>query len=209
MMLKRSFDLFASCAGLILLSPLFLVIALLIKRDSPGPIFYRQERVGQGGKTFRIHKFRTMHVDAARSGSLTVGSDPRITRTGGWLRRYKLDELPQLIDVFVGSMSIVGPRPEVPRYVEQYPADVRSIVLSVRPGITDFASIEYRNESEILGRSKDPESTYVREIMPHKLALAERYVRTRSFGVDMLILAKTVLAVFFSSEKGADNLTQA
>ena len=142
MIAKRIFDLACSLTGLVFLSPFFLIIAILIKQDSPGPVFFRQTRIGRGGEPFSIHKFRTMET-ATSAGDLqiTVGADPRITRTGHWLRKYKLDELPQLIDVVQGSMSMVGPRPEVPAYVEHYPAEQKEIVLSVRPGITDNASI--------------------------------------------------------------------
>ena len=144
---KRVLDLTFSSAGLVLFSPMFLLIAVLIKLDSAGPVFFRQERIGKGEHPFRIHKFRTMITgEEKRDSQLTIGDDRRITRTGRWLRRYKLDELPQLIDVIRGDMSIVGPRPEVPRYVERYPAKLREIVFSVRPGITDLASIEYKDE---------------------------------------------------------------
>lgn len=197
MLIKRLFDLVASAAGLLLLAPVFLVIAIAIKRESPGPVFFRQERVGLGGRTFRIHKFRTMVVSGEGRGPLiTVGADRRITSSGAFLRKYKLDELAQLIDVFVGEMSLVGPRPEVPKYVALYPADVRAIVLSVRPGITDLASIEYRDENALLGNSKDAERTYVEEVMPAKLRYCVDYVRTRSFGLDLRIICRTVLAVF-------------
>lgn len=197
MLIKRLFDLVASAAGLLLLAPVFLVIAIAIKRESPGPVFFRQERVGLGGRTFRIHKFRTMVVSGEGRGPLiTVGADRRITSSGAFLRKYKLDELAQLIDVFVGEMSLVGPRPEVPKYVALYPEDVRAVVLSVRPGITDLASIEYRDENALLGNSKDPERTYVEEVMPAKLRYCVDYVRTRSFGLDLRIICRTVLAVF-------------
>lgn len=196
MLIKRLFDLVASAAGLLLLAPVFLVIAIAIKRESPGPVFFRQERVGLGGRTFRIHKFRTMVVSGEGRGPLiTVGADRRITSSGAFLRKYKLDELAQLIDVFVGEMSLVGPRPEVPKYVALYPEDVRAVVLSVRPGITDLASIEYRDENALLGNSQDPERTYVEEVMPAKLRYCVDYVRTRSFGLDLRIICRTVLAV--------------
>ena len=194
MLIKRLFDLVASAAGLLLLAPVFLVIAIAIKRESPGPVFFRQERVGLGGRTFRIHKFRTMVV-SGEGPLITVGADRRITSSGAFLRKYKLDELAQLIDVFVGEMSLVGPRPEVPKYVALYPEDVRAVVLSVRPGITDLASIEYRDENALLGNSQDPERTYVEEVMPAKLRYCVDYVRTRSFGLDLRIICRTVLAV--------------
>jgi len=196
MLIKRLFDLVASAAGLLLLAPVFMVIAITIKRESPGPVFFRQERVGLGGRIFRIHKFRTMVVSGEGRGPLiTVGADRRITSSGAFLRKYKLDELAQLIDVFVGEMSLVGPRPEVAKYVALYPEDVRDIVLSVRPGITDLASIEYRDENALLGKSQDPERTYVEEVMPAKLRYCVDYVQSRSFGLDLRIICRTVLAV--------------
>lgn len=192
MITKRIFDFLGSFAGLLLLSPVLLLISLVILVDSPGPVFFRQQRVGRYGNLFRIHKFRTMRVDAERAGmQITVGDDPRITRSGRWLRRYKLDELPQLIDVLVGDMSLVGPRPEVPGYVDMYPSASRELVLSVRPGITDPASIQFRAESEILSKAKDPEREYVESILPVKIELYEQYVRTRTFLGDIFIIFKT------------------
>lgn len=192
MRLKRWFDLMMSGLGLIMLAPFFVAVALLIKLESAGPVFFRQERVGWRGKLFLIHKFRTMVVDAEKKGlQITVGSDQRITRTGDFLRKYKLDELPQLIDVFMGTMSLVGPRPEVPKYVALYPAAQREIVLSVRPGITDLASITYRDENRLLGESTDPERTYIEEIMPIKLRYYEQYVQNRSMGMDLRIIFLT------------------
>ncbi len=197
MISKRIFDFCASLSGLVLLSPLFLLIAISIKRDSSGPVFFRQTRVGRQGQPFRIHKFRTMATDAPANGlQLTVGADPRITRTGYWLRKYKLDELPQLIDVLRGKMSLVGPRPEVPKYVEHYPPDVKQIVLSVRPGITDNASIEYRDENDILARSDDPEREYIEKVMPVKLEYYRRYVKERSMSGDLAIILRTFGAIF-------------
>lgn len=197
MIAKRVFDLCASLSGLVLLSPLFLLIAISIKLDSSGPVFFRQTRVGRLGEPFRIHKFRTMATDApARGLQLTVGADPRITRTGCWLRKYKLDELPQLIDVVRGKMSLVGPRPEVPKYVEHYPPDVRQVVLSVRPGITDNASIEYRDENEVLAKSDDPEREYIEKVMPVKLEYYLRYVEERSMPGDLAIILRTFGAIF-------------
>lgn len=193
---KRLFDLVLSTLGLLVLAPLLLLIALAIKLDSSGPVFFRQERVGRFGKPFRIHKFRTMRHDPAGKGpQITVGADSRITRVGGFLRRTKLDELPQLIDVWVGSMSLVGPRPEVPRYVVHYPAAMREKVLSVRPGITDIASIEYRDESAVLARATDPEYAYIHEVMPHKLALAASYVDQASVWMDVRLIWRTVMAI--------------
>ena len=195
-MLKRLFDIAASLAGLVVLSPVLVVIAVLIKRDSPGPVFFRQERIGRGGVPFRIHKFRTMTVQAPSLGpQITIGNDNRITRIGGFLRHYKLDELPQLLDVLLGSMSIVGPRPEVPKYVALYPADIKQTVLSVRPGITDLASIEYRSESELLGKSSNPEHTYIHEVMPAKLKYCVQYVEQHSLLLDLQIIVRTFLAI--------------
>lgn len=192
-MAKRLFDLFVAGCALLLLSPLLLGIALAIKLDSPGPVFFRQVRVGRGGREFRIHKFRTMVVnDEARSAQLTVGADPRITRVGAWLRRTKCDELAQLIDVLQGTMSLVGPRPEVPRYVALYPEALKRQVLAVRPGITDVASLTYRNESEVLAKAADPEREYVQVVMPAKLRLAARYARQATVRTDVAVLIQTV-----------------
>jgi len=192
-MLKRLFDLVVAAAGLLLLSPLLLGIALWIKLDSPGPVFFRQQRVGRFGALFRIHKFRSMTDGAPLVGSqLTVGADPRITRAGQVLRRTKLDELPQLIDVLSGTMSLVGPRPEVPRYVAMYPAELRDKVLSVRPGITDPASIEYVEESTLLARAADPERVYIEQIMPAKLRSAARYVEQMSVPNDVRLILATL-----------------
>jgi lipopolysaccharide/colanic/teichoic acid biosynthesis glycosyltransferase len=195
-MAKRLLDALASGVGLLLLSPLLLALALWIKLDSPGPVFFRQERVGQGGRVFRIHKFRTMVTDAESRGlQITVGADARVTRVGQWLRKYKLDELPQLLDVCMGHMSLVGPRPEVPRYVACYPADVRDLVLSVRPGITDRASIEFKDENEILGRAADPHLAYVNEVLPIKLRYYVEYVNNRSFFGDIKLIFRTFTAL--------------
>jgi lipopolysaccharide/colanic/teichoic acid biosynthesis glycosyltransferase len=192
-MLKRAFDLTAALLGLVLLSPLLLALALWVKLDSPGPVFFRQERVGRGGRLFRIHKFRTMVHDAAQAGPpLTVGQDERITRAGRFLRRHRLDELPQLFDVLRGEMSLVGPRPEVPRYVAHYPEHLRDKLLSVRPGLTDPASLAHLDESERLGRSSDPERTYVEEILPAKLRQAEHYVDHASLTQDLRVLWRTL-----------------
>lgn len=195
-MSKRFFDWLSSTLGLLVFAPLLLILAVWIKLDSPGPVFFRQERVGQGGRLFRIHKFRTMVSDAERLGlQITVGSDARVTRLGQWLRKYKLDELPQLLDVWLGYMSLVGPRPEVPRYVACYPAHIRELVLSVRPGITDRASIEFKDENEILGRALEPNSAYVNEVLPVKLQYYVEYVETRSFLGDIYLILKTLTAL--------------
>ena len=197
MILKRLFDCLASFLGLLLLAPLLLLISIAIKLDSAGPVFFRQERVGQYGKFFRIHKFRSMTVDAPSKGlQITIGADARITRVGFWLRKYKLDELAQLIDVFNGSMSLVGPRPEVPHYVEKYPDEIREIVLSVKPGITDWASIKYKDENEILARADDPHQAYVDVVLPIKLKYYVDYVRNRTFSGDIKIIFATLIAVF-------------
>lgn len=196
-MLKRAFDIFFSIGALLVLAPLLLVVALWVKLDSPGPVFFRQQRVGRYGREFAIRKFRTMRTDAPERGpQITVGADSRITRSGAFLRKYKIDEFPQFINVALGDMSVVGPRPEVPRYVALYPSATRDLVLSVRPGITDLASIEYRDENDLLGRSADPETTYVSEVMPAKLAFCERYVRERSFFGDLDIIRRSFVASF-------------
>lgn len=195
-MTKRLFDILVSLAGLVLLAPLFLLIALAIKLDSPGPVFFRQERVGLRGQPFRIYKFRTMRSDPVGSGpQITVGEDARITRVGGFLRRWKLDELAQLIDVLRGTMSLVGPRPEVPRYVEHYSQERRGHVLSVRPGVTDFASLRFRDESEVLARADNPEREYVEVILPEKLQFAANYVDHSSLSTDLRALGLTLRTV--------------
>jgi len=196
-MVKRLFDLVLASFGLLVLSPLLLAIGLLIKFDSPGPALFRQERIGRHGRPFRIHKFRTMrhHPSAIGGAELTVGADPRITRVGAWLRRTKLDELPQLLDVLTGAMSLVGPRPEVRRYVVLYPDALRAKVLSVRPGITDMASLEYRDEGARLARAADPEREYVEVVMPAKLQAAARYVDEMSIATDLRVLGATLRAL--------------
>ena len=192
-MAKRVFDVLLSAAALVLLSPLLVALAVWIKHDSPGPVFFRQERVGRGGVPFRIHKLRTMQHAAREPGpQITVGADPRITRAGAVLRRYKLDELVQFIDVLRGDMSLVGPRPEVPRYVAMYPPALREKILSVRPGITDPASLAYRHESEVLARAADPEATYVNVVMPAKLRLAADYVEQASLWTDLRLMGRTL-----------------
>ena len=190
-MIKRLFDVVAAVAGLLVLSPLFALVALAIKLTSRGPVFFRQERVGRDFQTFRIYKFRTMVVDAPRlGGQITAGRDPRITSIGHLLRKTKLDELPQLLNVLSGEMSLVGPRPEVPKYVEMFRPQFAE-VLSVRPGITDLASVKYRDENEILGRADDPEAAYVNQVLPDKLALATEYVRRASFWFDVRLIFAT------------------
>jgi lipopolysaccharide/colanic/teichoic acid biosynthesis glycosyltransferase len=192
-MAKRLFDLLLSTLGLLLLAPLLLAVAAWIKLDSPGPVFFRQERVGRFGAVFRIHKFRTMRHDAASNGrQITVGADARITRAGAVLRRSKVDELPQLIDVLRGVMSIVGPRPEVPRYVAFYPTELRDKVLSVRPGITDFASIQFRDEGALLARADDPEREYTEVVLPAKLRLSAQYVDQATLATDLRLIGLTL-----------------
>lgn len=194
-MSKRAFDLLGAAVGLLLLAPVLLLIALWIKLDSPGPVLYRQQRVGRGGRLFTIHKFRTMQQGILDGPQLTVGADPRVTRAGRFLRHYKLDELPQLWNVIRGSMSLVGPRPEVPRYVDCYPPEQRRMVLSVAPGITDWAAIRYKDENAILARAADPERAYVDTVLPVKLDYYVRYVNERSFWGDLRILVHTMAAI--------------
>lgn len=190
-MLKRIFDILFSIVAILILFVPGLFIALWIIADDGFPVFFRQVRVGRNNRDFRLLKFRTMRRDAASRGLLTVGArDPRITRSGYYLRKYKLDELPQFLNVLTGSMSIVGPRPEVRRYVDLYNEEQKK-VLKVRPGITDYASVEYFRESELLKRSPDPESTYINEIMPAKLALNRRYIEEAGLLTDLRILART------------------
>ena len=179
--------------GSLLLLPAGLVIAALVRLDSPGPVFFRQERVGRFGRIFRIHKFRTMRVDAPHIGpAVTVGVDPRITRVGHRLRHYRLDELPQLIDVLQGHMSLVGPRPEVPRFVAHYPEPLRSKVLSVRPGITDPASLDHLDEASLLADAPDPEARYIQDVLPHKLQAQAEYAERATWWSDLGVIVRTV-----------------
>jgi lipopolysaccharide/colanic/teichoic acid biosynthesis glycosyltransferase len=195
-MSKRIFDVLIALAGLLFLSPLLLLVALLIKRDSPGPIFFKQERMGKGFQPFHIYKFRTMVRDASRRGGpITFGSDPRVTRIGRLLRRTKMDELPQLINVLRGEMSFVGPRPEVRPYVELFRADYEEI-LRVLPGITDLASLKYRDEAEVLGHFENPEEEYIKRVLPEKIKLAREYTRRASFFFDITLILKTLLRLF-------------
>lgn len=193
--LKRLMDVVISGAALLALWPVFLLIALAIVIDDPGPVFYRQVRVGRGGKEFRIFKFRSMVVNADKKGlQITVGQDSRITRVGAFLRRTKLDELAQLLNVFIGQMSFVGPRPEVPRYVALYTPYQRQVLL-VRPGITDYASIAYRNENDMLSGAQDPERMYIDTIMPAKIELNMKYLREISPLADIRLILTTIAAV--------------
>ena len=189
--MKRAFDLFWSGVGLIVLSPLFLILAIWIKLDSKGPVFYRQVRVGRNNKDFRIFKFRSMRVGSDKGSLVTIGGhDPRITRSGYFIRKFKFDELPQLINVFLGDMSLVGPRPEVRHYVDYYTPE-QMHVLDVRPGITDPASIKFRNENELMEKAEDPEKYYIEVIMQEKIRLYLEYVEKQGFWYDLGLIFKT------------------
>lgn len=189
--MKRIFDFVASGLGLIVLSPLFLILAVWIKLDSRGPVFYRQVRVGRHNKDFRIFKFRSMRVGADKGSLVTIGGrDPRVTRSGYWIRKFKLDELPQLINVFIGDMSLVGPRPEVRHYVDYWTSE-QMHVLDVRPGITDPASIKFRNENELMEQAEDPEKYYIEVIMQEKIKLYLEYVEKHNFWYDLGLIFKT------------------
>lgn len=193
--MKRIFDIIASGLGLIVLSPLFILMALWIKADSRGPVFYRQTRVGKNNKDFRIYKFRSMRLESDKLGLITVGgNDPRVTRSGYYIRKYKLDEFPQLINVFLGEMSLVGPRPEVRKYVNLYTPE-QMHVLNVRPGITSLASIRYKNENDLLAHAADPNKCYTEEIMQDKLTIDLEYVKKTSFIYDIRLIFKTILEI--------------
>lgn len=192
---KRIFDIIVSIIGLVVLAPFFLIIGIIIKLDSTGPIFFKQVRVCKAGEKFEIYKFRTMVEDAEKKGmQITVGEDNRITNLGKFIRNYKIDELPQLINVLKGDMSFVGPRPEVPKYVELY-NDEQKNILKVRPGITDIASIEYRDENKLLSKSDNPQKTYIEEIMPRKIELNLLYIRNFSVWYDIKLICKTIIKV--------------
>lgn len=193
--MKRLFDIIASGLGLIVLSPLFAILAVWIKCDSKGPVFYRQTRVGRNNRDFRLYKFRSMRPDSDKFGLITVGGhDPRVTRSGYYIRKYKLDEFPQLINVFIGDMSLVGPRPEVRKYVDMYtPEQMR--VLSVRPGITSLASIRYRNENDILAAAEDPDRCYIEQVMPDKLAIDLEYVERANLWNDIKLIFSTIASI--------------
>ena len=195
-MVKRLIDFLVSFIGLLLLFPFFLIIGLWITLDSKGSIFYLQERVGRGGSLFKLVKFRTMKTDADKFMAITVGQrDARIAKAGYFLRRYKLDELPQLFNVIKGQMSLVGPRPELEKFVKLYNHEQRKVI-SIKPGITDYASIQFRNENQLLEGKSDPIDFYIREIMPVKLKLNLEYVRDQSFWIDLKIIFKTVFLIF-------------
>ncbi len=195
-MAKRAFDCAVALTGLICLWPFLFVMAVLIKLDSDGPVIFSQERIGRGSKPFRIYKFRTMITGADKGRQITCGDDPRITRVGRVLRKAKLDELPQLLNVLKGDMSLVGPRPEVPRYVDRFRAEYAEI-LTVRPGITDAASVKFWNEAALLGSAPDPDVLYERLILPEKIALGQQYVHQASFVTDLAIVFNTCRAAMF------------
>ena len=197
-MLKRTFDILFSLFGLIVVSPLFIIVAILLGISSRGGVFFLQKRVGLNNRDFKLFKFRTMYVDSDKKGLLTVGErDSRVTPIGYFIRKYKIDELPQLLNVLIGSMSLVGPRPEVRKYVDLY-NDEQKEVLKVKPGITDYASLEYFSESEIIAKSSDPEKTYITEIMPAKLALNKKYIKEAGLLTDFKIILGTVKRIFVS-----------
>jgi lipopolysaccharide/colanic/teichoic acid biosynthesis glycosyltransferase len=208
--MKRIFDIVFSLLGLVMLSPFMVVIAILVKLDSPGPVFYRQERIGKDFRPFRIFKFRTMIADADKKGlQITAGGDERITRVGRWLRKTKLDELPQLINVLKGDMSFVGPRPEVEKYVRYY-KDEYELILQVRPGITDIASIIFRDEESILKDKGDPEDYYKNTLLPEKLKLAKKYVKKQSVMFDIRLIYLTLIKIILPhysalNEIGSEN----
>lgn len=192
MIVKRVFDLFFSAVGMFILSPVFLVVAILIKIDSKGPIYFRQDRVGKNNEVFQIHKFRTMEINSEHLEKITIGEDKRITNLGKWLRKNKIDELPQLIDVLYGKMSLVGPRPELKEYVDTYPEDIKKKILSVKPGITDYASISMIDESLLLANYSNPQEAYARSILPKKLELSTMYVENNNIFLDIKIILLTL-----------------
>ncbi|MBK7667986.1 MAG: sugar transferase [Sphingobacteriaceae bacterium] len=194
--MKRLFDIIASLIGIIILCPIFFLIFLAVALNSGFPVFYLQTRVGKGNIDFKLFKFRTMFTDADKKGLLTVGGrDPRITTVGYFLRKYKLDELPQLFNVLFGSMSLVGPRPEVRKYVDMYNEEQKR-VLSVQPGITDYASLDYINENDLLAKSQNPEETYIKEVMPAKLQLNLKYIQEAGLATDLKLIFKTIGKIF-------------
>lgn len=191
-MIKRLFDFTSSFFGLVFLTPIFILVALWIKFDSKGSVFFRQERVGLNGKLFKIHKFRSMKAFSENQGRLTLGNDSRVTPSGRFLRKYKIDELPQLIDVFIGKMSLVGPRPEVKEFIDMYPDDIKNEVLSVKPGITDMASIEMVDENAILGKYENPKQAYINIILPIKQKHYLTYVKNHNIWLDVKIIFLTL-----------------
>lgn len=202
--MKRAFDIIASGLGLICLSPLFAILAVWIKSDSKGPVFYRQTRVGKDNKDFRLFKFRSMRPDSDKLGLITVGGhDPRVTRSGYYIRKYKLDEFPQLINVFKGDMSLVGPRPEVRKYVDMYSPD-QMRVLSVKPGITSLASIRYRNENDILATSDNPDKTYIEQVMPDKISIDLEYVDKANLLTDIKFIFSTFKEILKNNRQRAN-----
>ena len=190
-MLKRIFDIILSLFGLMILFPFMLIIAILIKLDSKGPVFFKQIRVTKNGREFKIFKYRTMRVGSDKYSQITVGKDDRITKIGSFLRKYKLDEIPQLINVLIGDMSLVGPRPEVPKYVALY-TDEQKEILKVRAGITDYASIEFSNENDLLASEEDPEKAYIKKVMPKKIELNKKYISEISMLTDIKIILLTI-----------------
>jgi lipopolysaccharide/colanic/teichoic acid biosynthesis glycosyltransferase len=195
--LKRIFDILLSALGLLLLMPIFILVIIWVKFDSRGPAFYKQVRVGQYGRDFKLLKFRSMRMGSDKSGLLTIGGrDPRVTRSGYFIRKYKIDELPQLINVLIGEMSLVGPRPEVRKYVDLYSAEQQKVLL-VKPGLTDLASLEYFNENELLAQSTDPERTYIDSVMPDKLKLNLKYIDQAGLKADVKIILRTIYRVVF------------
>jgi lipopolysaccharide/colanic/teichoic acid biosynthesis glycosyltransferase len=204
--MKRGFDIVASFTTLVLMLPLMALIALLIKLDSEGPVFFKQERIGKRFRPFWIYKFRTMRKPSMEKGrQITIGNDPRITRIGRMLRQTKLDELPQLINIVKGEMSFVGPRPEVPRYVQLYQQEYQEI-LTVRPGLTDLASLKYRDEAVLLARAANPEEEYITRVLPDKIRLSKDYIRRSSFLYDLGLIRKTISAVFVVRASSRDGL---
>jgi lipopolysaccharide/colanic/teichoic acid biosynthesis glycosyltransferase len=189
---KRVFDILVSAVGVFILAPLLILTALMVKLDSPGPVLFKQQRMGKGFRPFWIYKFRTMRNLPARGPKITIGNDPRITRVGRFLRQTKLDELPQLINILRGEMSVVGPRPEVPHYVKLYPKEYQEI-LTIRPGLTDLASLKYRDEAALLARTENPEQEYVTRILPDKINLAKDYLQRASFFFDLHVILKTII----------------
>lgn len=195
-MVKRIIDIAVSSLGLLFLAPFFLLLAVITVVDSSGPVFYLQERVGKGGSPFKLFKFRTMHVGSDKHAAITVGErDSRITTAGYWLRKFKIDELPQLINVLKGEMTLVGPRPELKKFVDLYSADQLKVI-AVKPGITDPASIQFRSENKLLEGKSDPIDYYIREIMPVKLEINLRYIENQSFWLDIKIMFQTIRAIF-------------